>query len=228
MIKVLKFLPFALLYIITACNTKGQNISVTDLLDQNVQEVLKSKGIKFKLTPLNDMPNYMLNLYGEIIPAGTVTVLSPEYQIDWQGEKIVPMLVFGDVPLKSPYFLLDKNGKILIITAEAGNNGPKGHKQGEVFADDDVINLKAALAKQWGKEKLARKDPNEGNIYLWKSQTISSRLTIENENFENLSKELRNDIPQDGRRGVLTIYNGVKPAFYDEDANYFNKMQVPK
>lgn len=228
MFKALKIIPIALLYVITACNTQGQNVSITDLLDQKPEEVLRSKNIRFKLTEIGTTPNYMLKLYGEKIPVEAVSVLSTEYKIDWDADKIIPTISFGTVPLKSPSFLLDKNGKVLIAIAETGNYGPKGIKQADVFADNDPIDLKGELAKQWGKGKMVLKDFNLGNIYVWKSQGVTARLTIENEKFENTSKEMRNDIPQDGRHGVLTLYNGVKPAFYDEGADYFNKPDISK
>jgi hypothetical protein len=78
--------------------------------------------------------------------------------------------------------LLDKDGRVILVTAEIGNDGSKGVKQAEVFKDSDVIDLKGALTKQWGSDRLARKDPNEGNIWIWKNQHISARLLLRMKN----------------------------------------------
>jgi hypothetical protein len=74
-------------YLVTACKTSGQEISLLELLNQKPQEVLLAKNIKFKLTDIEARPNYTLRLYGEIIPSNAVKIPAPEYRIDWDGGK---------------------------------------------------------------------------------------------------------------------------------------------
>lgn len=214
--------------VLNGCKSKAQDISLIDLLNQKPREVFQSKNIRFGDTDINDSENYNLRLYGEKLPERAVKLVEPEYTIDWDDEAISPALSCFSVPLLSPQLLLDSAGKILIATADIGNDGPKGEAKGGVFTDDDVIKLRTALSEKYGKEKMVRKDSYEGNVYVWKKDGIQARLTIENESFENKSKSTRNGVAQNGRHGVLTIYNGVNPEFNDKSYDYFNDPEIRK
>lgn len=218
-----------LIAMLTGCTSKGQELSLTTLLDQKPEAIFQAKNIRFKVSDVDSSTqNYIIKLYGEKLPAQAVKVLVPEYNINWDKDAIEPVLALHEVPLQSPSLLLDGNGKILLVVAGIGNDGPKGKAKAGVFTDDDVIKLKKALTAQLGKEKMVRKDSFEGDVYVWKKAPLTVRFSIENENFENKSESKRNGVAQDGRHGVVTIYNGVAPEFYDKSNNYFNDPEIRK
>lgn len=217
-----------MMWVLMGCDSKAQDIPLQDLLKQSPQQVLTSRKVPFQLVPMDSVPNYAIRLYGEKMPEKATQLLSPEYIVDWERESIQPAISYAAVPLQAPKLLLDSTGNILVAIAEIGNDGPKGEKKAGVFSDDDVITLKTALSKQLGKEKMVRENSYNGNVYVWQKDKLTARLTIENEKFENTSKSRRNGIPQDGRHGTLTIYNGVSPEFFSEDENYFKDPEIRK
>lgn len=217
-----------LIVMLTGCTTKGQDLSLLDLLQQKPRDIFQSKKIPFRQSEVKENENYHIRLYGEKLPDTVVTLIEPEYGINWEKEEIQPVISCLSVPIQAPNFIVDKDGKPLIVTAELGNDGPKGNAKAGVFKDEDVINLKKALTQQFGKEKMVKKDSFEGNVYIWKKAPLTIRLTIENENFENTSGHKRNGVAQDGRNGVLTIYNGIAPAYQLEEYNYFNAPDIRK
>ncbi|BAV07411.1 hypothetical protein SAMN05421788_109232 [Filimonas lacunae] len=216
------------LLLLSGCSTKGQTLSLLDLLQQKPQDIFTSKKIPFQQNEIKNAENYRVKLYGEKLPDTVLRLIEPEYGINWEKEEIQPVISCFSVPLQMPCFIVDTTGKPLIVIADVGNDGPKGKVKAGVFKDEDVLDLKKALTEQFGKEKLVKKDSFEGAVYVWKKGALTIRLTIENENFENKSAHTRNGIAQDGRNGVLTIYNGVSPAFHSEENNYFNNPDIRK
>lgn len=220
---------FALcLVMLTGCSTKGQTLSLLDLLKQKPRDIFSAKNMLFQQYEIKANENYSIKLYGEKLPDTVMTVIEPEYRINWEQEEIQPVVSCLSIPLQSPRFIVDKTGTALIVVAELGNDGPKGKAKAGVFKDEDVLNLKKALTQQFGKERKVKEDSFEGNVYVWKKAPYTIRLTIENEKFENKSGHTRNGVAQDGCNGVLTVYNGIDPAFHAEEYNYFNNPDIRK
>lgn len=206
----------------------GQQLQVDRLLTAPVWPQLETAGIRADTVAFDENKNYTVGLYGEKVPAQIISVISPRYNIDWNKETIKPVVYFKAVPLRNPGLLTDNAGRLVIFVAEVGNHGPKGKLMAGVFSDDDVVTLRKALSALWGAEKKVREKSYGGNVYVWKKNGIVARLTIENEALDGTASETRNGVKQSGRRGRLTIYNQVIPAFYSQSEDYFNDPDIRK
>lgn len=206
----------------------GQQLQVDRLLTAPVGPQLETAGIRADTVAFDENKNYTVGLYGEKVPEQITSVVSPRYNIDWNKETIKPVVYFKTVPLRNPGLLTDKAGRLVIFVAEVGNHGPKGKLMAGVFSDDDVVTLRKALSAMWGAEKKVREKSYGGSVYVWKKDGIVARLTIENEALDGTASETRNGVKQSGRRGRLTIYNQVVPAFYSQSEDYFNDPDTRK
>lgn len=206
----------------------AQQLQVKELMAAPVGPQLKTSGIGAVRTPWDDNKNYEVGLYGEIVPKQIHTLVNPQYNIDWNKETVVPVIYFGAVPLRDPKLLTDKNDGLVILSSDIGNHGPMGKQLAGVFSDDDVLTLRKALNEAYGPGKLVREGSYVGNVYVWKKNGITARLTIEHEALDGSASEERNGVKQNGRHGTLTIYNKVVPGFYSEHENYFNDPDLRK